>query len=158
MSNLLAMAQSSKGGANLLKGPQYEYRLALHFMVRAILHDYHDFALACNLPAAGKFDDVVFRYQRAESDQVKYRLVQAKNVNRTVGLQQLLNKEGDFSIAQYFSSYQQIVSSSEFNGQIEDIIISTTARVDASPSFSLNNSDEEVFTFLGSPSKRYNIK
>jgi hypothetical protein len=89
-------------GDNLLKGPEYEFRLALHFMVRAILHDYHDCALACYLPAAGKFDDVVFRYQRTKRDHFKCRFVQAKNVKGPVTLTEMRKETGDFSLPKYF--------------------------------------------------------
>ena len=102
-------------GSAGIKGPQYEIRLALHFAIRAILNEYHSFSLRCNMGAAGKFDDVVFRYKKNECDQEKLRLVQAKNrVGRgCINSKQLLDpsKKGDLNLYKYFISYQQIVSS-----------------------------------------------
>ena len=94
-------------GSAGIKGPQYEIRLALHFATRAILKEYHSFALRWNMAAAGKFDDVVFRYKKNEYDQEKLRLVQAKNRNGDcINSKQLLDpsKKGDLNLYKYFIS------------------------------------------------------
>ena len=112
-------------GTDNLKGPQYEYRLVLHFMLKAILNDYHSFQLASNIEAAGEFDDVVFCYRKNESDPEKIRFVQAKNRN----LNKVI-KLGDFNFTGYFESYTRIKSEADFTGkEIQDMIYLTPQNI-----------------------------
>ena len=121
-----------KSRSTNIKGTQYEIRLALHFTTRAILNGYHDFALACNMDAAGKFDDLVFRYKKNEASQEKWRFVQAKNkVGGPIDSKELLDesKGGDLNLYKYFSSYQKITNRKDTqlqNLNLEELILLTT--------------------------------
>ena len=129
-----------KSGSAGIKGTQYEIRLALHFTTRAILNGYHDFALACNMDAAGKFDDLVFRYKKNEASQEKWRFVQAKNkVGGPIESKELLHesKGGDLNLYKYIRSYQEIVSGEDTelqNLELEELILLTTRNLNVAES------------------------
>jgi Ankyrin repeats (3 copies) len=120
-------------GAATNKGPKYEVRLLLHFMVRALVNGYHSFHLACNMKAAGKFDDVVFRYQRNENGPERLRLLQAKNMGTTLitGKDLLSNETEPFHLRNYYDSYcKDIRNSADFKKmEVQDVILFTTKGV-----------------------------
>jgi hypothetical protein len=87
-----------KSGDAGRKGTDYEIRLLLHFLVRALVNGYQSFQLACNMKAAGKFDDVVFRYRRNEGEPERLRLIQAKNTgNAPITVNDLVKNDQQIS-------------------------------------------------------------
>ena len=154
-----------KSGSAGVKGPQYEIRLCLHFMVGAILNGYHSFQLACNMERGGKFDDIVFRYRKKENDPEKWRLIQAKNTkDPPIEMSDLLYKSGEnFDLIKYFGSYFMIKSKTE----VQDVVIFTTRTTGQRiPRTELPNSkvtlqnlsdDEDILDFNEPSSKRYKL-
>ena len=146
---------------------QYDVRLLLHFMVGALVNDYHSFHLACNVKAAGKFDDVVFRYRRNEGEPEKLRLIQAKNTETTaITADDLVSKtNGDFDLMKYLDSYNEIRNSDKFREmEVQDAVLFTTRKIDknlppiqfSDITLTLDDSKDEddILSFHGTTSRR----
>ena len=146
---------------------QYDVRLLLHFMVGALVNDYHSFHLACNVKAAGKFDDVVFRYRRNEGEPEKLRLIQAKNTETTaITADDLVSKtNGDFDLMKYLDSYNEIRNSDKFREmEVQDAVLFTTRNIDknlppiqfSDITLTLDDSKDEddILSFHGTTSRR----
>jgi NACHT domain len=137
-----------KSGSAGIIGTQYEIRLLLHFMVKALVNGYHSFHLACNMTAAGKFDDVVFRYEKVNNGVEELRLLQAKNKkNNTekkntkkknkkkksafITRKDFLEEHGDFGLKKYYNSYRKEIGNSvkfegmKDEGKVKDVILFT---------------------------------
>ena len=124
-----------KNGPDLTKGPEYEYRLGLHFMIMAVLNGYHSFRLACNIQGCGKFDDVAICYRRNENESEKVRLIQAKNTKSFIKCEEdLLGQKKEASLPKYFESYRDLkkptFSSTGMNfDSIEKLVICSSAEI-----------------------------
>jgi ankyrin repeat protein/energy-coupling factor transporter ATP-binding protein EcfA2 len=157
-----------KSGSAGIKGMQYEVRLLLHFMVRALVNGYHSFHLASNMKAAGKFDDVVFCYRRNKNEPERLRLIQAKNTGTTtITADDLVSKPGeDFNLKKYLNSYNEIRNSEKFRGmEVQDVVLFTTRRIDKTlPLIQLSRitmtlddaqDEDDILSFHGTASTRH---
>ena len=104
------------------KGSKYEVKLALTFMLRAMLNDWK-FSISCNLPEAHKLDDIVFHNK---TDNI-YQFVQSKCKNRGFNEEDLLSESGDFCLSKYFISFFHIRNNEQFsNSKVESVLFTTS--------------------------------
>jgi hypothetical protein len=126
---------SASGLKNTLHGNIYQLKLLMLFLKRGLDQGY-SFLLATEMDAAGKFDDLVFRYTKNKEDgtgqETVYRFLQAKHKQddelKKITINDLLteNTEGEFSLQKYFISYRKIKQNPEFReSSLKDFIICT---------------------------------
>jgi hypothetical protein len=122
-----------KTGTTGIQGILLEIRLADHFIVRGLLNNYHSFVVGLNVEAAGKFDDVVFVYQKNENDLKRLRLVQAKNKKGSFNSNNLLKKSengnDDLNLHMYLRSYH-IIKNQLQNIKLEELVLLTLMAMD----------------------------
>ncbi|CAF1057072.1 unnamed protein product, partial [Brachionus calyciflorus] len=127
----------SKGSKDTQHGIIFQLKLLMLLLWRAKEINEYEFRLATEMDEAGKFDDVVFQYKRANDPKWKFRLLQAKHkeVLKTICKNDLLSNddENPFSLQKYFNSYLKIKEKANGNSiysvfsesEIEDLIIIT---------------------------------
>lgn len=127
---------AASGTKRALHGTIYQLKLLMLFLKRGLDKKY-SFWLATEMDAAGKFDDVVFKYTESASgdDDIRwtYRFLQAKHKwndeKRITDNDLLTEKDEDFSLQKYFITFRNIKK--QFNdGNIKDFIICTNSDFD----------------------------
>ncbi len=139
-------------------GEVFQSKLLMLFLIRGIRKGYQ-FELGMEMSElAGRFDDLIFKYQVDTSNDNnpnwRYRFVQAKyKQNETfkiTGIQLLNSKVGGFCLDEYFRSFMEIKRTGE---DVKDCIICTNVGFDVNSlmndGFQLVavNSPEDILTF-----------
>lgn len=112
---------------NGLHGQHYQLNLLVLFQLRGVQLKYHQFQLRSEVPEAGKFDDLMFKYQK--NGKTYYKLLQAKHNNKTdktaIDYGTLFEQQSkDFKLVRYLIPYLKYKEQIK-DGEIEDVIICT---------------------------------
>ncbi|KAL1490310.1 hypothetical protein ABEB36_013026 [Hypothenemus hampei] len=124
-----------KGGlVHSLHGNIYQLKLQMLFLKRALDKGY-EFNLGTEVEDAEKFDDIVFKCKTKEkSGKYEIRFVQAKHKQdeskRITARDLLTDKDDDFSLQKYFSSYSKIKKHGFNKDELKDFILYTNIKFD----------------------------
>jgi hypothetical protein len=129
---------SSCGLKNTLHGTVFQLKLLMLFLIRGIGAGFQ-FRLGTEMPGiGGKFDDLIFKFNKSDQTSESYRFLQAKHKQNEdkekITATDLLNdNNGEFSLPKYFRSYyREVIKQAEgiLPETIQDCIICTNIGFD----------------------------